>query len=239
MPMIKWNLCTSFAAAGTAIAYAFLFLLFGFHWQYVPAAIVGIVAAYGAGTALGELATRVQLGRYRVAGVIAGVGIAWCTLFAGTLAIALTTFAVATIDGLVAAPSGQPFTNVLAEIAPRLAKDLLKTPLVAGVLFGLVPAALLGIVYGFVLTRRFDGSATVIAANRAWVRGAAAVTLLLPLALFVALIGVPGGGSGYADTYSNVPIAVRGCNSYETAAGAEAVCYGAPCVDGVCDWDKE
>ena len=239
MRLLKWNLCTTFAAIGAAIAYAFLFFMLGFAWQLVPAAIAGLLAAYFVSTASGELARTTQMGRYRFAGVIASVGLAWCTLFAGSLAIALTVFATAIIDGLWQAPSGQPAFNVLQEIAPGHAKDLLMTPLVAGMWFGLLPAAVLGSIFGIVLGWRSDKALPVQASTRKQVRIAAAITLLFPFLLAAALIDVPLGNSDTAEYYARTPIAIRSCGESSWNQGVVASCSGAPCENGDCDWDVE
>lgn len=242
MPALKWNLCTSFAAIGAVIAYAILFALFGFHWQLVPAAAAGLAAAYLASTVLGELALRFQLGRFSIASTIVGVGFAWCTLFAGTLAISLTNFVVAVIDRLAQAPSGQPVLNVLAEILPGYAQDLIKTPLAAGMLFGLLPGAVLGIVYGVLLRARFDKSLAEATSAGKWVMRASAATVLLVFLLGVALIvlpGVPGSKPTIISHPAHMPIALRECGERKAATGVTAYCRGSPCERGVCDWEVE
>lgn len=239
MHKLPWNLCTTFAASGAAVAYLILLAFFGLYWQLVPGALAGLVAAYVASTALGFVAQKIQLGRYPVAGIVVSVGFAWCTLFAGALAISLTNFFVAIVGGLLLAPSGQPTLNVLAEIAPGHGADLIKTPLAAGMWFGLVPAALFGIVYGISLRRRLDSSLVDATSTRKIVRGATGLTLLVPLLLAVTLVGIPVGGPGPAARYANIPIAIRGCRESAASAGVEATCWGAPCARGECDWEVE
>lgn len=238
MSLLKWNLCTTFAAIGVAVAYAILFFIFGLHWQYLPGAIAGLGAGYLVSTLLGAGALRVQLGRHALSSMLVGAGIAWLTLLCITLAVAIATFFLEALLAVINAPAGQPFSNVLGEHLPGQASDFIGKPLVVGLVFGFMPAGILGVVYGIVLRNRFDPSQAQAPAARRWTliaSGGTLLTLLLAASMLVqSPITIPA-----SEHYAGVPIAIRGCGEVPVASGVLAYCRGNPCENGECRWDEE
>lgn len=237
MPALKWNLCTSFAAIGVGIAFPILFAIFGLYWQLLPGAVAGLVAAYVVSTALGTLALRLQFGRYPIGGIFASVGVAWATLIAGAVAITSANFLTAIIGALLHAPSGQPASNVLAEIAADYSADFIGDPLVIGIVFGILPAAVLGVIYGGMLRARFDGALAETPVARKWVRIAATFTMLFVLLLALAFVAFPRRAAESTALMHQTPIAIRECGEAAAADGILAYCRGSPCENGECNWE--
>ncbi len=237
MHRIAWNLCTTFAAIGTAIAYALLFAMFGFHVMYLPGALAGALATYASGTALGHWAIRVQLGRYVTRSAVTGIGVALITLFLGALALGITNFAVETTRELVQAPAGQPFWNALAEFAPHNAERLIGPPVIAALFFGFIPAGVLGLIYGTLLHVRFNAGGTAPVPQRQSSVGAT-TGALLTVVLIAAVLTTTFVGSG-SDTSRRIemPIAINECGSVSPGpASVLAYCRGYPCDQGECEW---
>ena len=238
MRRVPWNTCTSFAAAGTTLAYAILISAFGWHWQLIPGGISGLVAAYAVSTMMGGWLARIGLERHFLLGVFAGVGAALLTLFAGCIALTVTNFIVWMAIEVSDAPSGQPFLNAVGELAPSYARDFVIEPVLAGLLYGQVPSIVLGVIYGVILASRTPD------AKRSPVKGTAPVYLASGIG--VALVLVVGGTTmsvitrdgGYSHVPVGVPVAIGGCSSSTMPNGVLAYCEGSPCEEGYCDWDS-
>lgn len=237
MHRIPWNLCTTFAAIGTAIAYSLLFAMIGYHLMYLPGALAGALAAYASGTALGHWAIRVQMGRNVTRSTVTGIGVALITLFLGALALGLTNFAVETTRELVQAPAGQPFWNALTEFAPHNAKRLIAPPVIAALFFGFMPAGVLGLIYGALLHVRFDANGTAPVSERHSSVGATAGALLTVVLIAVMATTAFIGSSWDANRRIEMPIAISECGSASPdPASVLAYCRGHPCDQGECEW---
>lgn len=233
MCAFKWNLCSSFALIGATLAYAIVVTTFGFHWQLLPGAIVGLVVVFFVANALGTFVASVQVGRYPFSSAIIGIGVALVTLFAGAVAIGITNFAIATNTETTRAPSGQPIWNVLAEVAPGNAIDYIAKPVVIGMTFGLLPAVLLGIVYGVMVHASFETNLAESPPARKRALAATVGTVLLLVLLGVSMMQLRWTAEQPAD----VPMAINECGEIFLATGVLAYCKGHPCTQGQCQWD--
>lgn len=228
---------TTFAALGAALAYIILLALFGFHWQLVPGGVAGLAAAYVVSTSLGGMAAGVQAGRHLPGSVVIGIGVALLTLLAGIVAIGLTNFAIETGRELVRAPSGQPFWNAVAEFAPQNARDFVAKPVFWGSAYGLLPAAVLGFIYGIVLRARFDATDIRALPTRKWMIAAAGGVVLMFVLLAASLMQGRSSGFRGAGQLADLPMAIAGCGELNMNRGVLAWCQGYPCKEGECQWD--
>ena len=239
MRQIPWNLCTTFAAIGLGIAYFVLVTMLGFHWVYVPGALAGLLTAYAISTPLGSWALRAQLGRSLILSLMTGVGVALATLIVGALAIGLSNFVVETIGGLMRAPAGQPFWNALAEIAPDNARSFVAPAVLAGLLYGFLPAATLGLLYGGLLRQRFDDGTVT---KRRLPKTILTVTVTASMIVVLLAIVPVGLRSGFFVTTArpdDLTVALGGCGETGMSRGVLAYCRGYPCAQGQCDWEIE
>lgn len=239
MHVLRWNLCTTFGAAGAGLAYAVLLAVFGVYWQLIPGAVAGLVAAYVVSTLLGALAIRLQLGRYLASSLIFGVSAGLLTLVTGAVAIGFGNFAVESIAELVRAPSGQPFWNVLAEVAPNYAADFIAQPVLAGGLFGFLPASVLGGIYGARLHARFEARSEPTGVSGKAALGVTGIALLFVVLLGGAFMLPVGGQLLKTGLPADLPIAVGGCGQLPLSNGMLAWCSGHPCENGQCQWETK
>ena len=237
MRRIPWNLCTTFAAIGTALAYSFLLTLFGYYWVYLPGGLAGALAAYATSTALGLWAFRVQLGRSLIRSAVTGVGVALVTLFLGALALGVANFTVETTQDLISAPTGQTFWNALVEFAPHNTERLIGPPVAAALLFGFLPASVLGLIYGTMLHVRFDPGGVVPVTERRWTVGATGGTLLTVVLIAGLVTTAFIGSTSNTSRRTEMPIAISECGGVlANHSGVLAYCRGHPCDQGECEW---
>lgn len=235
MRILTWNLCTTFAALGAAIAYGILLLLFGFHLVYLPGALLGLLAAYGVSSALGAALIRIGAGQRLIAALILGAACGLITLIAGAFALGVGFFATETARQISSAPSGQSLWNRLAEFAPHNATDFIVEPVLAGTLFGAIPALTLGLVFGGVLHARTAKSSVPTPPIKAWTFGGAVLVAAVPAVLWTSMTA---SITGTADRYAALPMAIGACGQTIAGKGVLAYCKGFPCAEGRCDFDE-
>ena len=231
MLRVPWNSCTTFAAIGSALAYAILIPAFGLYWELVPGGIAGLIAVYAVSTATGNWLSSIGIRRLLPQCLITGIGAALITLLAGTCAIAATNLLVqAGID--VADAPGLPLWNATIESLRSNAPEFLVQPIVAGVIYGKWPALLLGIAYGTTL-RSVDAVSTPRFAYIRVATGGSVFLLFLAVGPTIFATRDPGTRSHVPD---GVPVAISGCGELAIASGVLAFCPASPCEQGMCDW---
>lgn len=238
MKTIPWNLGTTFGAIGAAIAYVILHGLFGFHWALMPSALAGLAAFYGVSTWLGSRVLRSGHGQYLFRSLFAGILVALATLLAGTLAIAVSSFSVAAVEGINGKLCGQPVWNAMTEVVPDVAADFLVRPLLAGVFFGFRPATVLGTVFGILIYMRYDVAGSGGSRRKRWLVGSFGGVFVLA-ALVVASVAVERSAVGALGwTAHRQPIVISGCGQQPLGDGVVGYCTGVPCNEqGACDWN--
>lgn len=230
---LTWNLCTSFAAVGALLAYAILALMFGIHWQLLPGALLGLLAAYVVSAALGAKLSRIGAGRSLVVAIILGCAVALLTLLAGALAVCAGNFAVETIREVAAAPAGQPLWNRLVEFIPDNAIKLLLTPLLVGVLIGAVPALALGLVFGVVLHARTDHQGSASPGLRVWAGGGAGLVVAVLAGIWWSMFS---GVSRTSESLADGATVFGGCGEIALGEGVLAYCRSFSCTMQRCDY---
>jgi len=240
MKAIPWNLGTTFGAIGAAIAYVILHGLIGFHWAFMPSELAGLAALYGVSTWLGTKVLRSDHGRDLFRSLFAGVLVALASLIAGTLAIAVTSFSVAAIDGINDTPCGQPVWNAMTEVVPDVAADFLMSPVLAGVFIGFLPATVLGIVFGALIYTGYDVAEIGRSRKGRWLVGflGGVLALVMLIVAFVLVGRFDVVARVVGSTPHRQPIVISGCGEQPFRGGVIGYCTGVPCNEqGACDWN--
>ena len=216
------------------LASLILLPVFGFFWIYVAGALVGILCAYAVSTAFGYWAHQVHLGQFLIRSILAGVAIAVTTLLLAALMLGTSIFVVETTRDLLSAPSGQPFGNAVSEFAPINATQFIAVPVAAAMLYGIVPATVLGFIYGMLLHIKTDSDIDSRRAVSTWLVGGLAGAIIVVGTLAALSFTVLTGN--WRSQVPIVPFAIGGCGSTRMASGVLAYCFGHPCEGNNCDW---